>query len=120
MNRRRPGARTAADNGDERLRGARLATPFAEVWTAALRTARDSPRWTVTEQDPGAGRIVAEATTPLWRFVDDVVIQISLDDEGFTRVDLTSHSRVGRYDFGSNARRIRAYLRRLRRSLVRS
>jgi hypothetical protein len=32
---------------------------------------------------------------------------------------MSSHSRVGRYDFGVNRRRIRKYLRRLQKSMVR-
>ncbi len=118
MNRRREGARTAPDHPDERLRGARFGVPFAAVWEAALTVARRHPRWKVTESDPGAGRIVAEATTPVWRFVDDVVIILSLDHQGDTRVDVASHSRVGRIDFGMNARRIHHFLRRLEREIA--
>jgi uncharacterized protein (DUF1499 family) len=119
MNRRLRGARTDPQHGDPSLRGSRLDHTFKDVWETALRLASDSPRWQVVSLDPGSGQIVAEVTTPLWKFVDDVVIRLSLDDQGFTRVDLSSHSRKGRYDFGVNRRRIRGYLRRLERMLAR-
>jgi hypothetical protein len=118
MNRRRPGAATHPNHSDARLRGSRYGVPFAGVWTAALAVARRHRRWEITDHDPGAGRIVAEVTTPVWRFVDHVVITLSLDGNGDTRVDMTSHSRAGRYDFGVNARRIRRFLRQLEREIA--
>jgi uncharacterized protein (DUF1499 family) len=62
---------------------------------------------------------VAEARTALWRFVDDVVIRVSLDGDGMTRVDVVSQSRVGSGDFGVNARRIARFLHALDRHLRR-
>jgi len=35
------------------------------------------------------------------------------DDNGHTRVDVRSHSRLGKIDRGANAKRIRTYLSRL-------
>jgi uncharacterized protein (DUF1499 family) len=63
--------------------------------------------------DPEAGEIRAEARTPRLGFVDDVRIRARPLSGGGTRVDVRSTSRVGIYDFGTNARRIRAYLERL-------
>src|SRR3954470_7995459 len=97
---------TDAESPDRRLRGRTYAVPFAEVWKAALETARARPRWTVTEADARRGEIAAEARPPLWRFGDDVSIRVWLDDAGATRVDVTSASRVGKADLGTNARRI--------------
>jgi hypothetical protein len=102
---------------DGRLRGRSYAVPFTEVWKAALETARARPRWTVTEADARRGEILAEARTALWRFVDDVAIRVWLDDAGATRVDLTSASRVGKADLGTNARRIARFLHALDRRL---
>ncbi|HEX6559587.1 MAG TPA: DUF1499 domain-containing protein, partial [Longimicrobiales bacterium] len=64
------------------------------------------------------GLIQAEARTLLFRFVDDVVIRITLDADAQTRVDMTSRSRRGGVDLGSNARRISRYLRALDRRLL--
>jgi len=119
MNRRRPGAATSANHANPRLRGARYTVPFAIVWATALKIASGSRRWVITHQDPVAGQIVAEATTLIFRFVDQVVIRISLDRHGFTRVDVSSHSRIGYLDFGTNRRRIGRFLRRLDREIGR-
>ena len=102
---------------DRRLRGRAYAIPFAEVWRAALETARAGRRWTVTGADPRHGVIEAEARTALWRFVDDVEVRVHLDGDGLTRVDATSASRVGSADLGTNARRIARFLHALDRRL---
>jgi hypothetical protein len=108
---------TDTESPDRRLRGRAYAVPFTEVWTAALETARARPRWTVTEADARRGEIVAEARTAFWRFVDDVSVRVWLDDAGATRVDVTSASRVGKADLGTNARRIARFLHALDRRL---
>ena len=109
---------TDPETPDRRLRGRAYAVPVAEVWRAALETARAHPRWTVTTTDTRNGVIEAEARTALWRFVDDVQVRVWLDDDGSTRVDLTSQSRVGSADLGTNARRIARFLHALDRRLL--
>lgn len=104
---------TDAEADDPRLRGRSYAVPFAEVWAVALDAAQNTPGWTVLSSDPRAGEIVAEATTRLWRFTDDVWIRLSLDEEGQTRVEMASASRKGGADLGTNARRIARFLRSL-------
>jgi hypothetical protein len=111
---------TSPDSPDPRLRGRVYPFPFARVWDAALEIARGWRGWTVMESDPGRGEFAVEARTVLWRFVDDVHVRISLDDDGMTRVDLTSQSRVGRGDLGVNARRIARFLHALDRRLQRA
>jgi uncharacterized protein (DUF1499 family) len=68
--------------------------------------------WQVVAEEPSAGRIEAVATTFWFGFKDDVVIRVAADGAG-SRVDIRSKSRVGRGDVGTNARRIRDYLKRL-------
>jgi hypothetical protein len=109
---------TDPESPDRRLRGRAYAVPFTEVWRAALETARAQRGWTLTETDARGGEIVAEARTALWKFVDDVSIRVWLDDAGATRVDLTSASRVGRADLGTNARRIARFLHVLDRRVL--
>ena len=109
---------TDPESPDRRLRGRAYAVPFTEVWRAALETARARPRWTVTEASARDGVIEAEARTALWRFVDDVSVRVWLDDAGATRVDVTSASRVGSADLGTNARRIARFLHALDRRLL--
>ncbi|HEX8431043.1 MAG TPA: DUF1499 domain-containing protein [Longimicrobium sp.] len=109
----RNSAATAAEHDDPRLQGRAYAVPFVQVWDAALATAAAMPRWTVGEADTKAGAFRAEARTTLWRFTDDVEVRLSLDGDGMTRVDVSSASRVGRADLGTNARRIARFLHRL-------
>jgi uncharacterized protein (DUF1499 family) len=106
---------TDDDATDPRLLPRTYAVPFAAVWDAALRIAQSTRGWTVASSDPRAGEIVAEARTTLWKFVDDVWIRVSLDEDGQTRVDVTSASRKGGADLGANARRIARFLHALDR-----
>ncbi|TVR60977.1 MAG: DUF1499 domain-containing protein [Gemmatimonadales bacterium] len=106
---------TRPDHPEPGLRGRRYSVPFQTVWRAAL--AEAERRLDSVEPDTVAGRITGEARTRLFRFVDDVEIRVALDGEGWTRVDLTSASRVGQGDLGTNRRRILRFLRRLDRRL---
>lgn len=74
-------------------------------------------RWALITADQHAGQIRAEVQTPVLRFVDDVEIRIVRLTGRRTRVDLTSASRIGKVDFGTNARRVRAFCRALDRRL---
>ena len=55
---------------------------------------------------------VRKATSLLFGFKDDVVVRITPLPAG-SRIDIRSRSRVGRGDTGTNAQRVRAYLKRL-------
>jgi uncharacterized protein (DUF1499 family) len=91
-----------------------LAMPVDSAFTLALETVRDMG-WELVDQNRRDGRIEATATTPFMGFKDDVVIRVS-SASGISRVDVRSKSRVGGSDVGANARRIRAYLDKLRQS----
>ncbi len=83
------------------------------AFVAALATARSMPGWTIVEADETRGSIRAEARTPHLGFVDDVRIAVKPLADGGSRIQVRSSSRIGLYDFGTNARRIRAYLDRV-------
>jgi uncharacterized protein (DUF1499 family) len=89
-----------------------LDLPPNAAFAAALSAARAMPLWQVTSEDSAAGRIEAIATTPRMKFVDDVAITVEPAGAG-SRIQVRSASRIGLSDFGTNARRIRAYLARL-------
>jgi uncharacterized protein (DUF1499 family) len=89
-----------------------LDVPPSEAFTQAVAAANDM-NWELVAADEAAGRIEATDTTKLWNFKDDVVVRLRPDGTG-TRVDVRSLSRVGGGDLGTNARRVRAYLTRLR------
>jgi hypothetical protein len=64
------------------------------------------------------GRVEAVAHTLILGLEDDIAIRLR-EDGGRTRVDMRSASRVGRIDFGVNARRVMDFLEELRtRALI--
>jgi uncharacterized protein (DUF1499 family) len=91
--------------------------PVAEVFDAALHVVNRLPRWSLVGYDEKQGDIQAESRTVLWRFVDDVRVRVR-SHGGAAVVDVRSASRVGRGDFGQNARRIRVFLEELDRQLA--
>ena len=89
------------------LQPQRFNQPYDHVFAAALATAQ-ALGWEVTTQGRTQGEIRAVATTPVFRFKDDVTITISHEGEGVL-VNVRSHSRIGKGDLGTNARRIRRF-----------
>jgi uncharacterized protein (DUF1499 family) len=85
------------------------------AFAAALAVAKDM-HWEIVAADAGAGRIEATAITPWFGFADDVVIRVGAVERG-ARIDVRSVSRIGKGDLGANARRVRAFLARLRERL---
>lgn len=85
-----------------------------EAYDRALSTARKMC-WRLVEGDKAKGRIEAVATTRWFGFKDDVVIRITPEEKSGSRLDIRSTSRVGISDVGTNARRIRAFLKKFRR-----
>jgi uncharacterized protein (DUF1499 family) len=69
--------------------------------------------WKIVNANPTTGIIEATDTTFWFGFKDDVVIRVSPDAKG-SRIDVRSVSRVGLSDIGTNAKRIRDYLRVLK------
>jgi uncharacterized protein (DUF1499 family) len=70
--------------------------------------------WEVVARAPADGRIEAIETSPWFGLTDDIVIRIRPEGSSGSRIDIRSKSRVGESDFGVNARRIRAFIGRLR------
>lgn len=66
--------------------------------------------WVIVAAVPEDKRIEATDTTFWFGFKDDIVIRIRAADGG-SRLDIRSVSRVGLSDVGTNARRIRAFLK---------
>jgi uncharacterized protein (DUF1499 family) len=86
----------------------RFSRPAEQVYAAALATAREMGL-EITMQSPERGEIKAVATTPVFRFKDDVTIAVGRNGV----VNVRSQSRVGKGDLGTNARRIREFQGRL-------
>ncbi len=68
--------------------------------------------WKIVASDRDGGRIEATATTFWMGFKDDIVIRVTKSGSG-SRVDIRSESRVGVGDFGTNAARIRKFLKEM-------
>jgi uncharacterized protein (DUF1499 family) len=73
--------------------------------------------WQVVSLYPSAGVIEATSITPIFWFMDDVVVRVRLV-EGQTRVDMRSSSRIGNYDYGKNACRVETFLEDLSENLA--
>jgi uncharacterized protein (DUF1499 family) len=82
-----------------------------QTFTQALRAA-DAMGWDIVAVNPAEGRIEATDTTRWFGFKDDIVVRIQARGDE-SRIDVRSVSRVGKSDVGTNAQRIRAYVRRL-------
>lgn len=89
-------------------------TPIEPAFDRAL-TAAQAEGWDIVTADKSTGRIEATDTTKWFGFKDDIVVRLTAWGSG-TRIDVRSVSRIGRSDIGTNARRIRRYLDRLRAS----
>ena len=66
--------------------------------------------WAVVEDDAAQGVIEATETSFWFDFKDDVMIRILPTEEGGSRIDVRSTSRVGLSDLGANAKRVRDLL----------
>jgi hypothetical protein len=84
------------------------------TFKAALSAARGLD-WQVIAADEQVGHIEATATTFWFGFKDDVVVRVVPTARG-SCVDVRSVSRVGKSDLGANARRIRAFLKAVRKT----
>lgn len=85
----------------------------AQAFRRSVETAK-AMGWTITAKDVSRGHLEATATTPVFHFVDDVVVRVQ-GSEHVASIDVRSASRVGKSDLGVNAARIREFLSRVRR-----
>jgi uncharacterized protein (DUF1499 family) len=89
-----------------------LDLPPAKAFDRAVAAARGKG-WEIVASDPAQGRMEATATTFWFGFKDDIVVRIAAEVNG-SRIDVRSLSRIGKSDVGANARRIRAYLAKVK------
>ena len=66
--------------------------------------------WVIVASDETAGRIEATETSFWFDFKDDIMSRIQPTEEGGSRIDVRSTSRVGLSDLGANAKRVRNLL----------
>ena len=88
-----------------------LPIPFTTAFERTLRTARDMG-WVIVDASENDGRIEAMDRTFWFGFTDDIVVRIT-PMPGSSKIDVRSVSRVGLSDIGTNAKRVRQFLRRI-------
>lgn len=97
---------------------------YAPSQEAVTRAAQEAlarlPRFTLvgSGSGPRGSEVQAVATTRIFQFKDDVTIRIWREGRR-TRVSVRSRSRIGKWDFGQNARNIRELLTELDRQIER-
>ena len=107
-------ADTDPSSPDVRLAGRTYAIPFDHVWNAAVGVAKEGMRgWSVAGTDDLAGLIIASTITRIFDIRDDVKVRIRLDENGQTRVDVSSKSRTEKPSLGRHRRTIGRFLSRL-------
>jgi uncharacterized protein (DUF1499 family) len=92
-----------------------------QAYQMALRIAKELG-WRIVDANPpnlrgdGVAHIDATDRSLVFAFVDDIAIRIRpLANQ--TRIDIRSVSRIGRHDFGENARRIRKFIAAVQESV---
>lgn len=86
----------------------------AAVFSAVEAAAKQMPSWEITRVDPAARELEGFATSRLFRFADDFIIQVRPGDGGGSTVHMRSKSRDGKGDLGANAARIQAFFSKLK------
>ncbi|MBI3785125.1 MAG: DUF1499 domain-containing protein [Deltaproteobacteria bacterium] len=91
----------------------RLAAPPDDVFKRIETVARQHHDWQLTRVDPSTRTLEGIATTFLFRFQDDFVVEVRSEESGSV-VQMRSKSRDGKGDVGANAARIEALFAELR------
>jgi uncharacterized protein (DUF1499 family) len=104
---------TQQASGYPQLTPLRLPEAPAAVYERVVQKSREMPQWTITRTDAAAFAVEGFATSALFRFKDDFIIEVRPDGTG-SAVHMRSKSRVGRGDVGANAARIEAFFAKLR------
>ena len=90
--------------------------PIDQAYNATHGVLQSLSRWRVVQVDKQNGMIGVEATSLFFRFIDDITIKID-EIKGKSRIHARSVSRVGKWDFGQNARNLRLFFRSMEKYL---
>jgi len=85
-----------------------------DVFKKAEIIAGEIPSWRITNSDPSKRTLEGVATSAIFHFVDDWVIEVRAADGGGSLVEMRSKSRDGVGDLGVNYHRIKSFFRLLR------
>lgn len=107
-------ARTSPDSDDPVLAGRTYAIPFDAVWEAALVLAGGALRaWTLVSSDDQLGVIRADVRNVLLPLEANVLVSVTLDPNGQTRVDMSAVGNHRGGDLRANYRRVKHFYRSL-------
>jgi uncharacterized protein (DUF1499 family) len=90
-----------------------LAQPPDDVFKKAEIIAGEFPGWQITYSDPRTRTVEGVATSMLFQFKDDFVIQVRPSANGGSVVEMRSKSRDGKGDLGTNYNRIESFFNAL-------
>jgi uncharacterized protein (DUF1499 family) len=111
-------ASTSEDANDPRLRPVLTRSSMEDLAGCVIGAVARLPDWQLVaqERDPDAIVLRLVHTTRIWRFQDDIVVEIRPRDDGDNGATLhaESRSRVGRGDLGQNPRNLRQLLQAVR------
>lgn len=85
-----------------------------DVYTRAEIIAGENTDWQITARDPAKRTIEGVATSALFRFKDDFVIEVRPAEGGGSLIEMRSKSRDGKGDLGANYNRIESFFHLLR------
>ncbi|HZP46460.1 MAG TPA: DUF1499 domain-containing protein [Candidatus Binataceae bacterium] len=100
----------------QKLGPEKLDEPPDEVFKKANILAGEVQDWRITYVDPKTRSIEGVATSMLFHFKDDFVIQIRPAPGGGSLVEMRSKSRVGKGDLGTNYNRIMSFMQLMKGS----
>ncbi|HTT76993.1 MAG TPA: DUF1499 domain-containing protein [Candidatus Binataceae bacterium] len=86
-----------------------LPGPPAQVFKRVEIVAGEIPSWQILYNDPATYTLEGVATSTVFRFKDDFVIQVRPGDNGNSVVEMRSRSRETPADLGSNYERIESF-----------
>ena len=81
-----------------------------EVFAKTAILAGRIPTWLITRNDPQTHTLEGVATSGLFRFHDDFIIEVRPAEGGGSLIEMRSKSRDGKGDLGANYHRIKSFL----------
>ncbi|NNE98733.1 MAG: DUF1499 domain-containing protein [Pyrinomonadaceae bacterium] len=112
-------AETSLDGGEKGLKTRNYKTDLL----TALKSAKEiiptlstyGSKWKLVEykDEDGSSSAKVGAEVPVLVFTDDLTVKFEEKDDGVVQVNVRSESRVGKSDFGENARHVRKILNAL-------
>lgn len=110
-------AETRENHPFPELRPRRFDVPPEVLFHFSQRAVSDAG-WLVSSTQPAAYQLTALATTVLWKFKDDVTLQIYPSPDGGSILHIRSESRTGKGDLGANVRRVLDVTRHIERQIT--